>query len=306
MIKKNCKKTLALAAAGLSIFEAGAICGNVLEITSVAAYERQVTMDKVSIISQGTEVGKNLTANVTDINGTTSAAVTVVLNEEIFVDNIVSNYDENQKVESIRAGLEEIKTINVNLKINGLEINTDIEVLQGNTIYTCGWLIKQDREDEEDWETDNIIYVTLRTNKLKFNKDGIEYEIPNFEYNTVVDVSPQNTGNNTAVELKSVNINGTLKVGETLSAVVTDVNDNLVNSDVAYRWYRYDKLESGLGIEVGKESTYKLQKDDKGKYIKLVVTNDNNSVEVMSGKINAESSSSSTGGSSSSGGSSST
>ncbi|MGN0145475.1 MAG: hypothetical protein ACI398_10845, partial [Clostridium sp.] len=314
-MNKNSKKSLALAAAALSVFELGAVCGNALETTKVSAAEKQVTMakaskvsedstasakdvrsttssavsgttssavtyDKVSIIKNGTEIGKNLTATLKDSNGTTSAAVSVVLNEDISVDNIVSNFDEEKKAQAIRSDLEQRKTINANLNINGLVINTNIEIPQDNNINTCGWLV-----DQGYLLDDNIISVTLRTKELTFNKDGVEYIIPNFEYKTYVNVASQNQGNTSAVELKSAEINGTMKVGETLSAQVTDKNDNIVNSGVAYRWYRYDRIDSTYGIEVGKEATYELQKEDEGKYIKLVVANDNNSVEVMSQQI---------------------
>ncbi len=194
MSKKNYKKTLALAAAAISVFEVGTVSSNLFENTPVMAAERQVAMSKVTIISQGTEVAKDLTATIKDSKGTTSAAVTVVLNEEIFVDNIIDSYDEEKKGLAINAALEHHDTINANLKINGFEINKDIDLLEGNTPSSSSWLV--DFGSEPGWETDNIIYIKLRTKELRFNENGIEYIIPGFEYKTVIDVSPKNTGNN--------------------------------------------------------------------------------------------------------------
>ena len=60
-----------------------------------------------------------------------------------------------------------------------------------------------------------------------------------------------------------VTITGTAKVGETLTATISDANG--VPSDIAYQWF-------SSGIPVGSQSTYVVTKSDSGENISVVAS----------------------------------
>ena len=99
--------------------------------------------------------------------------------------------------------------------------------------------------------------------------------------------------------MKELKILGEQKVGKTLSAEIKDTRGNIVNSDVSYRWYRKDRINSISETLVSKDATYTLQAADQGKYIKLLVANKYNSLYTYTVKITKNSSSGGGGGSSS-------
>lgn len=304
MARKKYTKTTAIALAAATIFQSGAMATNLLDVNAFAV-ERNQTNDKVEILKQGTK----LASDVSIIETTPSAVgitktADVSLNAPIEVE-IPSNTSLDFQVLSIRDELSKHTILNVKISGQGLDIDTDVPLKDGQNLYECGWLIEHDNDN------DDFVTLTVRTKDFSFNKDGKEYKIGSLEYTTKISlIVPNNPGipnppdggtvtTPSAVELSSVEIKGNEKVGNTLSANVKDINGNEVNSDLAYKWYRVDRVGSVSETLVSTNSAYKLQNDDAYKYIKLVVSNSENSVETITGKISKKSSS---GGSSSSSG----
>lgn len=97
-----------------------------------------------------------------------------------------------------------------------------------------------------------------------------------------------------AIKLGKVTIDGTERVGKKLEAEVKDSNGNKVTSGLTYRWYRLKKKDSAEDTWklVETDSEYKLVSSDEDKYIKLIVSNSQGSVEDITGKIDERSSSS--------------
>lgn len=93
----------------------------------------------------------------------------------------------------------------------------------------------------------------------------------------------------------SVIIEGTTKVGQTLTGQLIDENGNsfTTSAAVTYEWYRLDASSSDLVNEIGTGKTYTLTSSDLNKYIGLIATYDENSFDAVSGKVLASSSSSS-------------
>ena len=317
---------------------------NLLDVNAFAVERSQIN-EKIKIFEQGTKLAS---ANVT-VRQTASSAVEVkttadiVLNEDIEIE-VSENADFEAQGFIIRDELEEhYKTFNVNVKLDGFNINVEVERKDGSGFYDSGWNIFHDfdpnyecESEDDECKFEDHVEVTVRTKEFSFEKDGKTYVIESFEYKRDVsliaqggtnqpdggDIQPPNGGVTTppSVEVKppngggtvikpsvakllSVKIKGTNVVGNTLSAEVKDINGNNVNTGLSYRWYRMNSANSAYETLVSTNPRYKLQKDDVNKYIRVMVSNGENSVEDISGKISKKPSSG--GGGSSSGGSSS-
>ena len=92
-----------------------------------------------------------------------------------------------------------------------------------------------------------------------------------------------------------IEIDGTLKVGNTLTAELIDTNGSSVTTSAAvtYTWYRLSSSDSDDDEEIGNDETYKLVSDDGGKYIKVVAEFDDEKFEYVTSKISKRSSGSS-------------
>lgn len=106
----------------------------------------------------------------------------------------------------------------------------------------------------------------------------------------------------------SVKIKGTEKVGYTLTGelILEDGNEFTTGSAVTYEWYRLSSANSENDELVGDNKTYKLVSRDQNKYIKLVISYEDEIYEAITSKIRKRSSSSSSSSSSNSNSSSST
>jgi glucan-binding YG repeat protein len=84
-----------------------------------------------------------------------------------------------------------------------------------------------------------------------------------------------------------VTIKGTERVGKTLEAVLlSDGGAKFTTSaGVTYEWYRLSSIDDGSGTLVGKNKTYKLGSNDKGKYIKVIAAYNGETFEKVTGKI---------------------
>lgn len=95
--------------------------------------------------------------------------------------------------------------------------------------------------------------------------------------------------------IKSVEINGTIKVNKKLTADVKIKNGE--SADLSYRWQRSNsKDDKFTDINGATSKNYTLTSRDKGKYIRVIVTDTKNNIDVISnvvGKIKSKSSSSS-------------
>lgn len=91
---------------------------------------------------------------------------------------------------------------------------------------------------------------------------------------------------------KSVKIEGVQTIGNTLKAQLLKDSGEKFNSSIksTYRWYRLDK-ENSEGTVVGANETYVLSEGDIGKYIKVLVINNANTFESITGKIENKSAS---------------
>lgn len=91
---------------------------------------------------------------------------------------------------------------------------------------------------------------------------------------------------------KSLKIEGAQTVGNTLKAQLFKESGEKFSSSIksTYRWYRLDK-ENSEGTIVGENETYALSESDIGKYIKVLVINNANTFESITGKIENKSSS---------------
>lgn len=91
---------------------------------------------------------------------------------------------------------------------------------------------------------------------------------------------------------QSVKIEGSQTVGNTLKAQLFKDSGEKFNSSIksTYRWYRLVD-ENSEGIVVGENETYVLSESDIGKYIKVLVINNANTFENITGKIENKSSS---------------
>lgn len=92
-----------------------------------------------------------------------------------------------------------------------------------------------------------------------------------------------------------VKIDGTKKVGNTLSTQLINKNGSAVSTSeiVSYEWYRSDSTNFDNAELIGTDPNYKLLSKDGGKYIKLKVTVGGNTFECITSKISKKSSSSS-------------
>lgn len=99
----------------------------------------------------------------------------------------------------------------------------------------------------------------------------------------------------------SVKINGTQKVGYTLTGelILKDGSEFTTGSAVTYEWYRLSSANSENDELVGDNKTYKLVNRDQNKYIKLVVSYEDETYEAITSKIRKRSSSNSSSSSSS-------
>ena len=90
-----------------------------------------------------------------------------------------------------------------------------------------------------------------------------------------------NFGNDSEKQkISSLTINGIDKVGNTLNAVVKDVDGNIVDSGLVYTWYAldYDTNDYFGGKIVSTAPSYNLTSNDNRKYIKLIVRDSYNNV----------------------------
>jgi glucan-binding YG repeat protein len=87
-------------------------------------------------------------------------------------------------------------------------------------------------------------------------------------------------GNN-EITPAAVRIEGTTRVGETLTAQLKDGagNNYTTSAAVTYEWYRLDNSNSEYVNVIGTDETYKLTNSDLGKYIGLIATYDEKSFE---------------------------
>lgn len=94
----------------------------------------------------------------------------------------------------------------------------------------------------------------------------------------------------------AVTIEGTKRVGQTLTAQLKDEygNNYTTSAAVTYEWYRLDDSDSEFSNEIGTGKTYRLTKKDLKKYIGVRVTCGEYSFEYIIGRILRSSSSSST------------
>lgn len=99
----------------------------------------------------------------------------------------------------------------------------------------------------------------------------------------------------TSAAVTAVTIEGTTKVGQTLTGQLIDENGSkfTTSAAVTYEWYRLDKSNSDFVNKIGGNKTYGLTSSDLNKYIGLRAIYDGNSFDAVSGKILASSSSSS-------------
>ncbi|MDR3593933.1 Ig-like domain-containing protein [Clostridium sp.] len=109
-------------------------------------------------------------------------------------------------------------------------------------------------------------------------------------------------GNNNETTPAAVTIEGTPKVGDTLTAQLKDATGNnyTTSAAVTYEWYRLDNSDSEFVNEIGTGKTYKLTGSDLNKYIGVRVTCGKYSFEYVIGRILPLSSGSSSSSSSSS------
>jgi len=100
----------------------------------------------------------------------------------------------------------------------------------------------------------------------------------------------------------SAKIKGNEKVGYTLTGelILEDKSEFTTGSAVTYEWYRLSSKDSENNELVGDNKTYKLVSSDKSKYIKLVISYEDETYEAITSKIKKKSSSSNSSSSSSS------
>ena len=115
-----------------------------------------------------------------------------------------------------------------------------------------------------------------------------------------VDVVVGVTGGSPSTTPVAVRIQGTQKVGSTLTAELIDENRSLTTSAaVTYNWYRLDNSNSEFSNQMGLNKTYALTNSDLGKYIGLTATYIGGSFNAKTGIIITSSSSSNSSSSSS-------
>ncbi len=323
MKKNNCFKITATGLTAFTIIQSVGAASNLISVNAFASENAQY-MEELKVIKKGTEIAKNIDVNITNGSAVSTTSATVILNDDVVVE-VSKKLSVNEQAEMIFKRLIDYKKLNVNINMNnGQVINRDIQMKDGTDIDSCGWLTRFENEYD-----DNII-VTARTKDISFEQDGIKYSIGSFEYTTKSillsqledevtdpgnkpdsgdkddtnskpdsgdkDDTNDKPGQETtpaAVKLVLVTIDGTERVGKTLSATVKNNLGNVVNSGLTYSWYRLDNNNSKNGVLVGNNSEYKLVKDDQSKYIKLVVSDGSNSVSDITGRIGKRSSSSS-------------
>ncbi|EKQ53620.1 MULTISPECIES: Ig-like domain-containing protein [unclassified Clostridium] len=113
--------------------------------------------------------------------------------------------------------------------------------------------------------------------------------------NVIVQASGELPPVNDETTPAAVRIEGTPKVGETLTAQLKDAGGNnyTTSAAVTYEWYRLDNSDSEFVNAIGTGKTYKLTGSDFYKYIGVRVTCGEYSFEYVIGRILAASSSSS-------------
>ena len=321
MARKKYSKAAAIALAATTILQSGAMYSGLFDVDAFAVESGQIN-EKLTILNKGTELAPEAKLTI-EGEGTTSASV--VLNETVEIE-IPKDTDLDGKLDNIMKKLSEhmqLKTkiiMRSNSNIDGNTLEVTIPLNDVSDPRYSGWLTEQMEGDN------NHVTVTTRTKKHEFTYGDKKYIIEPFEHKTVVslNVSEEGTGKpesgtdkpgegttDKPIEnnLVSVSVKGTEKVGQTLSSTVIGTDGNEVTSGLTYKWYRLDNKDAAEGILVGESSAYELKSDDANKYLKLVVSNDKNSVSYITGKIRKQSSgsssSSSSSGSSSSGSSSS-
>lgn len=338
MIRKKYTKTIAIALAATTIFQSGVMAESLIDVNSFAVELNQTNknMKKLEILEQGIKLAS---AKKVTIKETTSSAVEMTTTADISLNTgieveIESDKDFEFQAADIRNALSHITELNVKISGSDFDVDGNLEISDRQGFGVAGWDIFLDWDENEDFY--DYITLTVRTKETSFDKDGKTYVIEPLEYTTTVYLFTQGGGSNnpdvpenpdvpgnpdapsnpdvpdnpeggtvttpSAVELLSVEIKGIEEVGNTLSASVKDINGNDVNSDLSYRWYRTDSVNSISETLVSSNSTYKLQDKDAHKYIKLVVGNSKNSVKDISGRIGKQLSNG--GGNGSSGGSS--
>lgn len=308
MVRKKYSKAAAIALAATTILQSGAMYSDLFDVKAFAVENKQTNeKEKLIILDKGKELVSEAKLTI-EGEGTTSASV--VLNETVEIE-IPKDTDLNDKLDNIMKKLSEhmeLKTkiiMKSNSNIDGDKLDVIIPLKDADNIYECGWLTEyiKDRDD--------CVTVKTRTKEHEFTYGNKKYVIEPFEHETVVYFNvPGGETTDKPVEnnLMSVSVKGIEKVGQTLSSTVIGTDGNEVTSGLTYKWYRLNNKDSDEGILVGENATYELSSLDASKYIKLVVSNEKNSVSYVTEMIAKKSmNNSSTGGgsgsSSSSGGS---
>ena len=145
------------------------------------------------------------------------------------------------------------------------------------TVTTSAAVNGVEKTEEKNVQTDNL---KIKAGELMIYRNGLweKYSIPNNEES----------------KMKKVIINGTTKIGKTLTAKVFDGDGNEIISELTYQWYKssskdgqYEKIKGAVNKE------YKLTSSDKNKYIKVIVTDkfDNEIASESTSKITSSSSS---------------
>ncbi|MDR3593934.1 IPT/TIG domain-containing protein [Clostridium sp.] len=109
----------------------------------------------------------------------------------------------------------------------------------------------------------------------------------------IVQAASNETPGNNETTPAAVRIEGTTKVGDTLTAQLKDADGNnyTTSAAVTYEWYRLDNADSEFSDEIGTGAAYKLTGSDLSKYIGVRVTFDGHSFEYVIGRVLSSSSS---------------
>ncbi len=235
-----------------------------------------------------------------DIEGATGRTYIVPANEEgkfevkATVDYNGKSYTETSKKKEMyksNAIIPEFEPITINYGLTRQEILDKVKILRKDVTFKDS-SINANIVWKNDfvYDTTNVNEQNLKLEGTVIVPDGFANSGQGISVIQTVTVSAKN-----AVKLGRVTIDGTERVGKTLKAVVKDTDGNRVTSGLTYKWYRLKKKDAAEDTwkEVEDDSDYKLVSSDEDKYIKLIVSNSQGSVEDITGRIDEKSSSSS-------------
>ena len=199
----------------------------------------------------GVQVGTASVYQVSEADKGKRLSLQVVFTDKKgFIESAISDVTEPVKALNKPA----IVTIKGNLKTDEILIST---VKDANGMPSTGNISYQ-------WMAGGVQVGTASTYKIKSNDAGkiISLQVAFTDNEGFAETATATAGAPvTAVNKPAgVTIYGTVKVGETLTGVITDANG--VPSEVSYQWM-------ADGVEVGSVSSYRLSEADKGKRLSL-------------------------------------